>query len=146
MPSRPSRVPYVIAVAWLIFSLSLASWWLSVGLSMTEHARIGEERLLASVGVPVGPADANATDADERAAGRRIARGFVARRELKSFRSFENDRVHGLFSLRAGLCESETSRSDVRIRRAEEHATASRPGLTASGSHLIDTRGAPCLP
>jgi signal transduction histidine kinase len=40
MASRSSRLPYVIAVVWLLFTLSLASWWLSVGLSLTDHARM----------------------------------------------------------------------------------------------------------
>ena len=40
MASRPSRVPYVIAVVWLLFTVSMASWWLSVGLTMSDRARM----------------------------------------------------------------------------------------------------------
>jgi signal transduction histidine kinase len=32
-----TRVHYVAAVAWLVFTVSLASWWLSVGLSLTNR-------------------------------------------------------------------------------------------------------------
>jgi len=32
-----TRVHYIAAVAWLIFTVSLASWWLSVGLSLTNR-------------------------------------------------------------------------------------------------------------
>ncbi len=32
-----SRAHYIAAVAWLIFTISLASWWLSVGLTLTNR-------------------------------------------------------------------------------------------------------------
>jgi signal transduction histidine kinase len=35
MATRSSRVPYLLAVIWLLFTVSLASWWLSVGLTLT---------------------------------------------------------------------------------------------------------------
>jgi signal transduction histidine kinase len=40
MASRSSRVPYVIAVIWLLFTVSLASWWLSVGLTIGDRAKM----------------------------------------------------------------------------------------------------------
>lgn len=35
-----TRVHYVAAVAWLVFTVSLASWWLSVGLTLTNRHRM----------------------------------------------------------------------------------------------------------
>jgi signal transduction histidine kinase len=40
MASRSSRVPYIIAVIWLLFTVSLASWWLSVGLTIGDRAKM----------------------------------------------------------------------------------------------------------
>ncbi len=40
MPSRSSRVPYIVALVWLVFTVSLASWWLSVGLTLTDRYRM----------------------------------------------------------------------------------------------------------
>jgi len=36
----PSNLPYVVAVIWLVFTVSLASWWLSVGLTLTNRHRM----------------------------------------------------------------------------------------------------------
>lgn len=38
--ARRSRAHYVAAVAWLAFTVSLASWWLSVGLALTDRHRM----------------------------------------------------------------------------------------------------------
>jgi signal transduction histidine kinase len=35
-----SSVPYVLALIWLVFTVSLASWWLSVGLTLTNRHRM----------------------------------------------------------------------------------------------------------
>ena len=35
-----SNLPYVMAVTWLVFTVSLASWWLSVGLTLTNRHRM----------------------------------------------------------------------------------------------------------
>lgn len=40
MPARSSRVPYIVAIVWLVFTVSLASWWLSVGLTLTDRYRM----------------------------------------------------------------------------------------------------------
>lgn len=40
LPAPRTRVHYVAAVAWLIFTVSLASWWLSVGLALTDRHRM----------------------------------------------------------------------------------------------------------
>lgn len=37
-PSSQSRVPYIVALVWLITTVSLASWWLVVGLSLSAAA------------------------------------------------------------------------------------------------------------
>jgi signal transduction histidine kinase len=42
----PQRLSYVVAIMWVVFTVSLASWWLVVGLNLT--------RQIAS-GAPVGP-------------------------------------------------------------------------------------------
>lgn len=39
-PTRRTRVHYIAAVAWLVFTVSLASWWLSVGLTLTNRHRM----------------------------------------------------------------------------------------------------------
>jgi hypothetical protein len=40
MPRTSSNLPYVMAVIWLVFTVSLASWWLSVGLTLTNRHRM----------------------------------------------------------------------------------------------------------
>lgn len=35
-----TRMHYVAAVAWLVFTVSLASWWLNVGLALTDRHRM----------------------------------------------------------------------------------------------------------
>jgi signal transduction histidine kinase len=37
MAARPSRLPYLLAIVWLVFTVSLASWWLSVGLTFADR-------------------------------------------------------------------------------------------------------------
>src|SRR5688572_12617323 len=37
MATRSSRIPYLLAIGWLIFTVSLASWWLSVGLTIADR-------------------------------------------------------------------------------------------------------------
>jgi signal transduction histidine kinase len=39
-PTSRSRAHYVAAVLWLVFTVSLASWWLSVGLTLTGRHRM----------------------------------------------------------------------------------------------------------
>jgi signal transduction histidine kinase len=38
--TRRRRAPYIAAVAWLVFTVSLASWWLAVGLTLTNRHRM----------------------------------------------------------------------------------------------------------
>ena len=60
---------------------------------VSEDARIGEERLVALVGVQVGAADADAVHAHQRFAGPRGTRDRpIDDRELP--RLVENDRLH----------------------------------------------------
>ena len=35
----PVRLPYVIAIVWLVFTVSLAAWWLLVGLTLAGDLR-----------------------------------------------------------------------------------------------------------
>ena len=35
--ARRHRLHYIVALAWLIATVSLASWWLAIGLSLPEH-------------------------------------------------------------------------------------------------------------
>lgn len=35
----PARLPYVIAIVWLVFTVSLAAWWLFVGLMLADELR-----------------------------------------------------------------------------------------------------------
>jgi len=39
-PVPRSRAHYIAAVAWLVFTVSLAAWWLSVGLTLTNRHRM----------------------------------------------------------------------------------------------------------
>ena len=40
MPVPRTRAHYIAAVAWLVFTVSLAAWWLSVGLTLTNRHRM----------------------------------------------------------------------------------------------------------
>jgi signal transduction histidine kinase len=42
LPATHSRLHYTIAVIWLIFMVSLASWWLNLGLTLTNRHRMFE--------------------------------------------------------------------------------------------------------
>lgn len=38
LPGASSRLHYVIAISWLILTVSLASWWLAIGLSLAPNS------------------------------------------------------------------------------------------------------------
>ena len=40
VPVPRTRAHYIAAVAWLVFTVSLAAWWLSVGLTLTNRHRM----------------------------------------------------------------------------------------------------------
>ncbi|MEO8483532.1 MAG: HAMP domain-containing sensor histidine kinase [Acidobacteriota bacterium] len=40
LPASRSRLHYTIAIVWLVFMVSMASWWLSLGLTMTDRHRM----------------------------------------------------------------------------------------------------------
>lgn len=40
LPGASSRVHYVIAIGWLILTVSLASWWLAIGLSLAPSGAL----------------------------------------------------------------------------------------------------------
>ena len=86
-----TRVHYIAAIAWLVFTVSLASWWLSVGLALTNrHAMFlweGATFIVVLVGGGVVPAlgmhhqrAADDVISDRGAAGGNAAVRFVFRR------------------------------------------------------------------
>jgi signal transduction histidine kinase len=40
LPASRDRLHYTIAIVWLVFMVSMASWWLSLGLTMTNRHRM----------------------------------------------------------------------------------------------------------
>lgn len=40
LPASRNRLHYTIAIVWLVFMVSMASWWLSLGLTMTNRHRM----------------------------------------------------------------------------------------------------------
>jgi signal transduction histidine kinase len=40
LPANPSRLHYTMAVVWLVFMVSLASWWMNLGLTLTNRHRM----------------------------------------------------------------------------------------------------------
>ena len=39
-PASRDRLHYTIAIVWLVFMVSMASWWLTLGLTMTNRHRM----------------------------------------------------------------------------------------------------------